>query len=250
MRSRIAGEPVLELHGVSVRYRVPHEKARSLKELAIHRLLGHRTTTTDFWALRDVDLVVGRGESLGVVGHNGAGKSTLLKVVAAIIRPRVGRVQVRGRLAPLLELGTGLELELTGRENVFLNGLMLGFTRRDIAARLERIVEFSGIGPFIDAPLRTYSNGMLARLGFAIATDIEPDVLIIDEILGGGDLDFQQRSSERILGFQRRGGTLLVVSHNLAVIQAMCPRTAWIDHGRVKRIGPTAEVLAGYRGGS
>jgi ABC-2 type transport system ATP-binding protein/lipopolysaccharide transport system ATP-binding protein len=201
---------------------------------------------SDFWALREVDLVVDRGEALGIVGHNGAGKSTLLKVIGALIRPRAGRVRVRGRAAPLLELGTGFDLELTGRENVFLNAMMLGFTRRDIAGRFERIVEFAGVGEFIDAPLRTYSTGMVARLGFAIATDVDPEILLVDEILGAGDREFLIRSAERIAAFHKRGGTMVLVSHNLAAVRDMCRRTLWLDRGRVKRIGPTDEVLAEY----
>lgn len=239
--------PAVQLDAVSVRYRVPHEAVRNLKEYAIRTLRRRAITYTDLWALKDVDLVVQPGESLGIVGHNGAGKSTLLKVIVAVLRPRSGRVRVNGRVAPLLELGTAFDLELSGRENVFLNGMMLGFTRSDIAARFDRIVEFSGVGPFIDAPLRTYSTGMVARLGFSIATDVEPDILVVDEILGAGDLDFQKRSTERLLAYQRSGGTCLVASHSLAALELMCPRTLWMDHGQVKMLGPTKEVLARYQ---
>ena len=255
MRSSIALEPppaaapseeAIRLDGVSVRYRLPHEAVRNLKEYAIRRLLRRRITYSEFWALRDVDLAVARGDSLGIVGHNGAGKSTLLKVICGVLRPRAGRVRVRGRVAPLLELGTGFDIELTGRENVFLNGLMLGYTRRDLAARLPRIVEFAGLGEFLDAPLRTYSTGMQARLAFSIATDVDPDILLVDEILGVGDQEFQQRSAARITGFKDRGGTILVVSHNPAALRLMCRRTAWIDHGEVRMVGPTDEVLAAY----
>lgn len=241
-----AAEPAIALEGVSVFYRVPHEAVRNLKEYAILRLRRRRIVHTEMHALRGVDLAVRPGESLAIVGHNGAGKSTLLKVILGVIRPRQGRVRVRGRAAPLFDLGTGFNLELTGRENVFLSGLMLGFSRQDIASRFDRIVAFAGLRDFIDAPLRTYSTGMVARLGFAVATDADPDILLIDEILGAGDREFQERSSQRLREFQRKGGTTLLVSHNLAAVRETCERTVWLDHGQVKMIGPTPEVLARY----
>lgn len=236
----------IRLDKVSVRYQVPHENVRNLKEYAIRRLLRARTTSSAFWALRDVDLAVPPGGSLGIVGHNGAGKSTLLKVISRVIRPTSGRVRVRGRVASLLELGTGFDRELTGRENVFLNGMMLGFTRKDIAARFHRIVDFAGVGEFIDAPLRTYSTGMVARLAFASATDVDPDVLLIDEILGVGDVDFQKRSGERIRALADRGCAVVIVSHNPEAIRVMCTHAAWIEHGQVRMSGPTGGVLEAY----
>ena len=246
MSSSPAPESAILLESVSVRYRLPHERIRNLKEYAIRRLLRRRVTYSDFYALRDVSLNVAVGETVGVVGHNGAGKSTLLKVIVAVIRPRSGRVRVRGRVAPLLELGTGMDSELTGRENIFLSGMMLGFTRRDLAARMNRIIEFAGLGEFIDAPLRTYSSGMQARLGFSVATDVDPDILLIDEVLSAGDQDFQSRSTERITAFRQRGGTTVVVSHSLGAIRQICARTLWMDRGQVKMFGPTEEVLAHY----
>jgi ABC-2 type transport system ATP-binding protein len=243
-----AGPPSIHLEGVSVRYRVPHEAVRNLKEYALRRLMRRKMRYSDFWALRDVDLAVHRGEALGIIGHNGAGKSTLLKVISGVLRPREGRVRVRGRAAPLLELGLGFDMELTGRENLFLNALMLGYTRRDVAERAERIIDYAGVREFIDAPLRTYSTGMVARLGFSIATDVDPEILLVDEILGAGDLDFQKKSAERISGFLRRGGTMLLVSHAMESIREMCQRTLWMEHGRVKALGATATVLAAYEG--
>lgn len=241
-------DPVIRLAGVSVRYRVPHDNARNLKQWTIRTMLGKGTSTSEFWALRDVDLAVGTGGSLGIVGHNGAGKSTLLKVISRVIRPTAGRVRVGGRVAPLLELGTGFDPELTGRENVLLNGMMLGFSRRDVAARLDRIVDFAGIGAFIDAPLRTYSSGMVARLAFSSATDVDPTVLLVDEVLSVGDVDFQKRSAERIADFGKRGGTVVVVSHNPEAIRSLCRTTLWMEQGRVRMHGPTDEVLARYLG--
>jgi ABC-type polysaccharide/polyol phosphate transport system ATPase subunit len=242
-----APAPAVQLDAVSVRYHVPHERIRHFKEYALRRLTRRTTTYTEFWALRQVDLVVRPGEAVGLIGHNGAGKSTLLKLIVGVLRPLEGRVRVRGRIAPLLELGTGFDPELTGRENVFLNGTILGFTRQDIAGRLDRIVEFAGLRDFIDAPLRTYSSGMTARLGFAVATDVDPDVLIIDEILGVGDEEFQRKSAARLRRVQEKGGATLVVSHNLTALRSMCQRVVWLDHGTVKAAGPTDEVLAKYQ---
>ncbi len=236
----------VKLEQVSVRYRVPHQRIPSLKEYAIH-WLQRRLRYADFWALRDVDLEVSRGEVFGILGANGAGKSTLLKVVARVLRPTSGRVRVWGRVAPLLELGAGFDLELSGRENIFLNGTTLGFSKADVASRLDRIVEFAEVGEFIDAPLRTYSSGMVARLGFAIATDVEPEVLIVDEILAVGDAAFQKKSAERIRSFREYGTTILLVTHNATVLETMCSRALWLKRGEVAAVGPVEEVLAKYQ---
>jgi lipopolysaccharide transport system ATP-binding protein len=234
------------LENVAVRYRVPQESIPSLKEYAIRRLQ-RRVRFQEMWALRAVNIQVERGEVLGIIGHNGAGKSTLLKVVARVLRPTQGRVQVRGRVAPLLELGAGFDQELTGRENIFLNGTMLGFSRRQIAARLQAIVEFAGLEKFVDAPLRTYSSGMIARLGFSVATDALPDILIVDEILSVGDAEFQRKSAERIEGFRQAGATILVVSHSLATVEAMCTRAIWIEQGQIKAEGAAEAVVRQYQ---
>lgn len=239
-------EPVIQLENVSVRYRVPHERIPSFKEYTI-RWLRRKIVYDEFWALKDVSLQVRRGEAFGIIGPNGAGKSTLLKVAARVLRPTRGRVRVRGRIAPLLELGAGFDVELTGRENVFLNGAILGYTRSDVAARFDRIVDFAGVRDFIDAPLRTYSTGMVARLGFAVATDVQPDLLIVDEVLAVGDAEFQKKSSERIEGFRANGATILMVSHNLAAVQTMCQRAVWLERGTVQATGPSAEVVKLYQ---
>jgi ABC-2 type transport system ATP-binding protein/lipopolysaccharide transport system ATP-binding protein len=240
------GEPIIQLDGVGVRYRLPRERIASFKDYAI-RWLKRSLSYDELWALRGVTMEIRRGEAFGIIGHNGAGKSTLLKLIARVLRPTEGRVRVAGRVAPLLELGAGFDYELTGRENVFLNGTILGFSGADIASRFDRIVEFAGLREFIDMPLRTYSTGMVARLGFAVATDVKPDVLIVDEVLAVGDGEFQARSRERMETFRGGGQTVIMVSHNLVAVSNMCQRAAWLDHGRLRAIGPVAEVVDAYQ---
>lgn len=240
-----AGDSVIHLEGVSVRYRVPHERIGTFKEYAIRwmqRKLGYQS----FWALKDVSLSVQQGEVFGLIGQNGAGKSTLLKLVARVLRPTQGHLWVKGRVAPLLEVGAGFHPELTGRENIYLNGAMLGFTRREMERKFDQIVDFAELWDFIDAPLRTYSSGMWARLGFAVATDVDPQILIVDEILSVGDEAFRRKSTERIDSFRERGATILLVSHNMGLIEAMCQRAAWLDHGKLVSIGSAKSVVAQY----
>ena len=239
--------PAIWVKGVSVRYRVPLERIPSIKEYIIRRLKGE-VQYQAFLALKNVDLKVYPGEVVGIIGPNGAGKSTLLKVVARVLRPTQGRVRVRGRISPLLDLGAGFDPELTGRENIYLNSMILGHSRQQIDARFEHIVSFSGLEEFIDAPLRTYSTGMVARLGFAVATDVRPEILIVDEILGVGDADFQIRSAERIQSFQASGTTILLVSHSLEDVQKMCSRAVWLDQGLVKAEGSPEQVIHHYLG--
>jgi ABC-type polysaccharide/polyol phosphate transport system ATPase subunit len=219
------------LEAVSVRYRAPTEGIGSLKEFAIRSLQG-RVEYRDLWALRGVSFEVSKGEVFWLVGPNGAGKSTLLKLVARVLRPTEGRVVVGGRVAPLLEFGAGFHSELTGRENLYLNGALLGFTRKQMNEKLERIVDFAELWDFIDAPLRTYSSGMVARLGFSIATDVEPDVLIVDEVLSVGDEAFRRKSSARMRAFHESGATILLVSHDMDTVRSMCQRAdGWITAG-------------------
>ena len=245
-KSVINPDEAVHLEAVSVRYRVPSERVGTFKEYFIRRLKGQVQMRT-FWALQDVALNVKRGEVFGVVGVNGAGKSTLLKVVARVLRPTKGRVIVRGRVAPLLELGAGFHPELTGKENIFLNGALLGFGHREMQEKYDQIVEFSELGEFINAPIRTYSSGMYTRLGFSVATASEPDVLIVDEVLSVGDEAFQQKCAVRIEAFRQRGAAILLVSHNMATIEAMCQRAAWLDHGTLKAIGEPVQVIRAYR---
>ena len=241
----VLGEPVIRIENVTVRYRVPRERIPSIKDYAIRKVKG-RIEIDEFLALKNVSLEVRQGETLGIIGHNGAGKSTLLKLIARVLRPSEGRVWVRGRVAPLLELGAGFDPELTGRENVFLNGAMLGQTSASIAERFDRIVDFAGVRDFIDMPLRTYSTGMMARLGFSVATDVQPDVLILDELLSVGDAEFARKSGERMDLLRKHGDAILMVSHGLESIVQMCHRVAWLHHGELRELGSPAEVVESY----
>jgi ABC-type polysaccharide/polyol phosphate transport system ATPase subunit len=238
-------EPLIILDDVAVRYRVPRERIPSFKEFVI-RWLKKEVSYQEFWALKNINLEIRQGEVLGIIGPNGAGKSTLLKVVARVLRPTKGRVRINGNVAPLLELVAGFDYELTGRENIYLNGAILGYSRPDIDRRFDRIVDFAGLVDFIDAPLRTYSTGMVARLGFSVATDVRPEILIVDEILGVGDAQFQTKSFERIQSFQAEGTTILLVSHSLGKVEEMCTRAIWLDHGEEKISGPTKTVVNRY----
>jgi ABC-2 type transport system ATP-binding protein/lipopolysaccharide transport system ATP-binding protein len=239
---------VIHLQKVGVRYRLPSERIGSFKEYTI-RWIQRKVSHRDFWALQDVNLSVIRGETLGLIGHNGAGKSTLLKLIARVFRPTSGRVVVTGKVAPLLEFGAGFHPELTGRENIYLNGALMGFSRQEMEGKFEGIVDFAELWDFIDVPMRTYSSGMWARLGFAVATDVEPDILLIDEVLSVGDESFQRKSSARMQEFRDRGATIILVSHDMEMIQSMCSRAAWLDHGRLQVIGAANEVIQAYRGG-
>jgi len=201
-----------------------------------------------FYALRDVSFRVEKGESLAVVGANGAGKSTLLSLVAGLARPNAGRVEVNGKVAALLELGTGFHMDLTGSENVFLNASILGLSRKRAHQCFDSIVDFSGIGEFIHQPIRTYSSGMVMRLAFSVAIHVEPDVLIIDEVLSVGDAAFQEKCFDRICELKREGKTLLFVSHVPEMVKHLCDHALWLEHGRVKAAGPPAEVLESYSG--
>lgn len=240
-------QTIIQLENVSVKYRVPQEQIGTFKEYFI-RLLEGKLKHRSFNALNQANLSINRGEVFGLIGHNGAGKSTLLKLVARVIRPTTGRVLVKGHVAPLLEVGAGFHPELTGRENVFLNGAMLGFSREEMQEKFPRIVEFSELGDFIDAPLRTYSSGMTARLGFAVATDSQPDILIVDEILSVGDEAFQHKSYERILSIKAQGATILLVSHSMAMIESICQRAAWLHRGQIVSFGNANLVIDQYLG--
>ncbi len=199
-----------------------------------------------FWALRDVDFTVAPGEVVGVIGRNGAGKSTLLKVLSRITEPTEGRVELRGRLGSLLEIGTGFHPELTGRENVYLSGAILGMTRRDIARRFDDIVAFAGVEAFLDTPVKRYSSGMYVRLAFSVAAHLEPDILLVDEVLAVGDATYQRRCVERMADLARSGRTILFVSHNMDLIPRLCTTGILLEKGRVARVGPAAEVVEKY----
>src|ERR1017187_9638407 len=200
-----------------------------------------------FFALRDVSFAVGRGESLAIVGQNGAGKSTLLNIATRLCSPSEGTVRISGCVAALLELGAGFHGDLTGTENVRINAALLGLTRQQVNQRFDSIVEFSGLGDFMDEPLRTYSSGMAMRLAFSVAVNVDPDILIIDDVLGVGDQKFVEKCTERIMEFRRAGKTLLCVSHGLGSLEILCDRAMWLSHGRVAQIGTVKEVLQAYR---
>jgi ABC-type polysaccharide/polyol phosphate transport system ATPase subunit len=240
-----ASEPAVELEDVSVLYRVPRERVSGIKEFTI-RWLQRRIHYEEFWALQEVTFQVKHGEVFGVVGRNGSGKSTMLKVMARVLQPSRGRIVTRGKVAPLLELGAGFHPELTGRENVFLNGTLLGFTRKEAQDRLEEIIDFSEVRDFIDAPLRTYSTGMVARLGFAVATSKRPEILLVDEVLSVGDGPFQEKCLVRMNSFRDQGTTIIIVSHNMGTIQSFCQRAVWLDHGHIRAGGNSSDVIEQY----
>jgi ABC-type polysaccharide/polyol phosphate transport system ATPase subunit len=236
---------VVELRNVGVRYRLPRGGTRSIKEFAL--LAARRQLRfDDFWALRGVDLTIHRGERLGIIGRNGAGKSTLLQVIARVLTPTTGSVEVRGRVAPLLQLGAGFDMELSGRENVFLNGMLLGMRRSEVKERFNEILEFAELGDFIEAPLRTYSSGMAARLGFAVATACEPDVLLLDEVLSVGDEAFQKKCLERLRKFTDEGTTMVVVTHDPNLVLTLCTRAAWVADKQIAAEGEPADVVDAY----
>ena len=236
---------VIRLDDVSLRYRLAKQRIPSLKEYAIHMLRG-ALVYQELWALREVSFSIEQGEVVGIVGRNGAGKSTLLKVISGILKPTRGRLQVRGRVSPLLELGTGFDFELTGRENVMLNALLLGHSRREVRERFDSIVDFAELGEFIDVPLRNYSSGMAARLGFSIATAWDPEVLILDEVLVVGDAAFQQKCHVRVREVLASGATVLMVSHVGKLLIQECSRCLWLAEGQLIGDGKPAEVLAQY----
>lgn len=238
----------VSLEGVCVVYRRPRQPVASIKEYAVRWLKRH-IGFEEFWALKDINLEIRCGEIFGIIGANGSGKSTLLKVISRVLYPTRGRVRVRGRLAPLLELGAGFDSELTGRENVLLNGTILGHKKQRLEARLPQIMDFAGIGDFIDLPVRTYSSGMQARLGFAVATDGRPDLLLIDEILGVGDAEFQKKSAERIKKIHSTGTTIVLVSHDLETIRKTCSRAAWLSQGKISAAGSVEEIIGRYQRG-
>ena len=241
----------IEVEDLGKRYRLgEHTPGRTLREAAAGavRGLGRRGPREELWSLRDVSFQVPEGQVLGVVGRNGAGKSTLLRILARITQPTTGRSRTRGRVAPLLEVGTGFHPELTGRENVYLNGAILGMGRRDTARRLDEIVAFAGVERFVDTPVKRYSSGMYLRLAFSVAAHLEPDILLVDEVLAVGDAEFQAKCLGRMATVEREGRTVVFVSHNLEAITRLCARAVWLDQGAAKAIGPAGEVVDTYLG--
>lgn len=237
--------PLVEVQNLSMRFRMPTEKVDNVKEFFI-KLLTRKLRYRDFWVLKNISFRVDPGESVGILGRNGAGKSTLLKLISGIIEPTDGTVKVQGNVVPLLKLGAGFDPDATGEENVYLNGAMLGYSKREMKERYDRIVEFAELGDFMNLPLKNYSSGMVARLGFAIAVDVDPDLLIVDEVLAVGDAAFQQKCSEKISSLQKNGTTLLLVSHSAAQVKALCKRALWIKNGEVVMYDDAKTVSDAY----
>jgi ABC-2 type transport system ATP-binding protein len=236
-------DPAIVVDGVSKRFRLYHERNQSLKAAVMRR---GRSRFDEFWALRDVSIEIEAGKTYGLVGENGSGKSTLLKCIAKILRPEEGRIRTRGKMAALLELGSGFHPELSGRENVFLNGSILGLSRRDLTARFDDIVSFAGLERFIDQPVKNYSSGMYVRLGFSIAINVDPDILLVDEVLAVGDAVFQRRCNEKFAEFRQSGKTVVIVSHAVDAMRTMCDKVAWLQDGRVVSEGRPEEIVDEY----
>ena len=237
----------ISVSSLSKNFRLYHERNRYIKAALLR---GRRAKYEEFWALKDVSFEVAHGATLGIIGSNGSGKTTMLKCLTGIYTPEKGAIKVDGKLAALLELGAGFHPELTGAENIFLNGSILGMSKRDVQNKFASIVEFAGLEKFIDTPVKNFSSGMVVRLGFSIASHVEPEILLIDEILSVGDQDFQRKSSEKIEEFRREGRTIVVVSHSLGLVQQLCKEVIWLDKGQIRQSGPAAEVIAAYTGGS
>ena len=230
---------------ITVSYRMAHDKIQSIKEYLV-ALLKHKLKYEEFLALNDVSFEIKKGEVIGIIGNNGAGKSTLLKVISGILTPTKGKVSLKGNVVPMLELGSGFDFDLTGRENIFLNGAILGYSESFLKSKYDEIVAFSELGDFINHPVRNYSSGMVMRLAFSIASLVNPDILIVDEILAVGDAAFQEKSYARMMDMMSHGTTVLLVSHNIDQIRRLCDRVIWLDHGRIVAEGNTAEICDRY----
>jgi len=236
----------LSFQDVGMSFRLYRERVDTLKEAVLGRFR-HRKGYEDFWALREITFEVRPGESVGLIGHNGSGKSTLLKLAAGVLKPREGRVVVDGRISPMIELAAGFDPDLTGRDNIFLNGALMGHSRKEMAQKLDRIIEFSELGEFVDQPVKNYSSGMYARLGFAIAADVDPEILIIDEVLAVGDERFQAKCMERIRSIRQGGCTIFYVSHTMGSVAELCDRVIVLHHGRLAFDGAPAPAIERYR---
>ncbi|MEK5282083.1 MULTISPECIES: ABC transporter ATP-binding protein [Paenibacillus] len=238
-------EVIVDINNVSMCFNMTTEKISTLKEYLIKKLK-RQISYTEFWALNDVSFKIRKGEIFGVLGLNGAGKSTLLKVIAGVLKPTIGSVEVFGRMAPLIELGAGFDAELTARENIFLNGAVLGYKKREMKAKFDEIVEFSELEEFIDVPIKNFSSGMYARLGFAIATATTPDVLICDEILSVGDFKFQEKCEKKIKQMVDVGTTVILVSHSIDQIRSMCSQGVILEKGKLISVGNITEICDYY----
>jgi len=236
----------VQFDNVSKKFTLRRERARSFQEAALAFLQGRDNSREELWALKEVSFAVERGKTLGIIGPNGSGKSTVLKLITRILEPTSGHIVVQGRVSALIELGTGFHPDLTGRENVYLNGSLLGFNRKEMRAKFDRIVEFSELEKFIDVPIKHYSSGMHMRLGFAVAIHVDPDVLLVDEILAVGDQAFQNKCLSKISELRSQGVTILFVSHDLEAVQDLCNRALWLEDGNIQQVGQADRVIASY----
>lgn len=237
---------IIEVKDVSMKFNMSKERVDNIKEYFV-KLLKHQLFYNEFIALHDITFNVNRGDVFGIVGLNGSGKSTLLKIISGILKPSIGSVNIKGSISPLIELGAGFDFDLTARENVILNGLVLGYNRHDIETKMDEIIEFSELQEFMDVAVKNFSSGMVARLGFAIATAVMPDILIVDEILSVGDFLFQEKCEKRIKKMMDAGTTVLIVSHSLEQIERLCTRVLWLDKGQMIALGETDEVCMEYK---
>ena len=235
--------PVIRLENVTQRFRVIHERPDTMREL-FSRMFRHNASFHDFEAVKNASLEIRKGEALGIIGRNGSGKSTLLKIMAGVYKPTSGTVEVNGTLAPLIELGAGFHHELTGRENILLNGLLMGYSKKEMLERQQSIIDFADIGEFIDAPVKQYSSGMYMRLAFSVATEVNPQILLVDEILAVGDIGFQEKCFERITRFRESGKTIVMVTHQMANVHRICERAVLIDHGSILVDSTPDEAIA------
>lgn len=238
-------EKVIQVRNVSMHFNLMTERVDSIKEYLL-KLIKGKLLYNDFIALHDISFDIYKGDILGLIGLNGAGKSTLLKILAGVLKPTSGTVQVKGRIAPLIEVGAGFDPELTARENIFLNGAILGYSRQFLESKFNEILDFAELRDFVDVPVKNFSSGMYARLGFAIATMVEPDILIVDEVLSVGDFRFQEKCEKRIREMIGHGVTIILVSHDSKLIKEMCSRVIWLEHGAIRKMGSTESICDEY----
>ena len=236
---------IIKLENVSMCFSMPNERITSLKEYVI-KFVKNKISYNKFWALKNINISINKGDVVGIIGFNGAGKSTMLKVISGILKPTEGSVNINGSIAPLIELGAGFDAELSGKENIYLNGAVLGISKKIMNEKVEEIIDFAELREFIDSPVKNYSSGMYARLGFAIATCIKPDILIVDEILSVGDYKFQEKSKQRIKDMMNQGTTIILVSHTISQVKELCNKIIWLDKGEVKEVGGI-EIIKDYQ---
>lgn len=238
-------EPIIQVDHVTMKFNLMEEKVDTLKEYVV-KLIKGKLFYNEFIALDDVSFDIERGDIFGLIGFNGAGKSTVLKIIAGVLKPSTGRVVVRGTIAPLIEVGAGFDPDLTAKENIFLNGAILGHNYEFLKEHFDAILDFAELRDFVNVPVKNFSSGMFARLGFAIATEVRPDILIVDEVLSVGDYQFQQKCEARIRGMIQKGTTVILVSHDIEMIKRLCTKALWLDHGHMKDIGPADCICAEY----